>query len=355
MRARLRLLLVAAVALAGCQSIGAGNVQRDRLDFAGAIGDSWKEQTLLNIVKLRYYDTPVFLDVSSVIGSYTFQGEVSLGASVFPGASTNNNRSLGATGTYTDHPTISYAPLTGERFINSLLRPIAPQAIFAMIQAGHQADYILQATVRAINGIYNYSASPSRARPGDPEFHRVIEAIRRIQQAGALGMRVEKRGGEEATLLSFHAKAGQDVEKDIHFVLETLAIKPENEEVRVTFGSLRRGPAEIVLLTRSILEILVELSAGIEVPGQHLAEGRAIPILPPGPGASPRDHPLVRIHASSEQPPDAYAAVRYRNSWFWIDDRDLGSKRVFTFLTMFSSLAETGSVPQPPVLTIPAN
>jgi hypothetical protein len=56
-----------------------------------------------------------------------------------------------------------------------------------------------------------------------------------------------------------------------------------------------------------------------------------------------------------QQPSDAYAAVRYRDHWFWIDDRDLASKRAFTFLRIFSSIAETGSVPQVPVLTIPAN
>ena len=44
-----------------------------------------------------------------------------------------------------------------------------------------------------------------------------------------------------------------------------------------------------------------------------------------------------------------------RGHWFWVDDRDLPSKRVFTFFRMFSSIAETGVTPQLPVLTIPAN
>jgi hypothetical protein len=46
--------------------------------------------------------------------------------------------------------------------------------------------------------------------------------------------------------------------------------------------------------------------------------------------------------------------VRYGRFWFWIDDRDLDSKRVFMFLRMFSALAETGVVPQAAIVTISA-
>ena len=54
-------------------------------------------------------------------------------------------------------------------------------------------------------------------------------------------------------------------------------------------------------------------------------------------------------------PTDAYAAVRYRDTWYWVDDRDLASKRAFAFMMMFFSLAETGTSAPAPVLTIGTN
>jgi hypothetical protein len=224
-----------------------------------------------------------------------------------------------------------------------------------MIQAGHQADYIFQAAVRAINDVYNYSTAPPRARREDPTFRFVINAFRRIQQAGALGMRIEKRGGTEVTLIFFRENASEEVAKDIRLLKEALGLGSDRKEIRLDFGALRHGDDEIALLTRSMMEMLVELSAGIDVPRQHLVEARARAVPESVALAAPSEGPLARIHSSSEPPSDAYVAVRYRNYWFWIDDRDLDSKRAFTFLRIFSSIAETGAVPQVPIITIPAN
>jgi len=63
----------------------------------------------------------------------------------------------------------------------------------------------------------------------------------------------------------------------------------------------------------------------------------------------------VRILSGPAAPPDAFSAIRYRNTWYWINDGDFASKRVFTMLMIFFSLAETGVTPQVPALTIPVN
>jgi hypothetical protein len=62
--------------LSGCASIGPATVAQDRFDYVTAISDSWKSQMLFNLVKLRYGDAPVFLDVASVINQYLVEGSV---------------------------------------------------------------------------------------------------------------------------------------------------------------------------------------------------------------------------------------------------------------------------------------
>ena len=68
-----------ALVVCGCSSVGPGSVPRDRIDYATAIGDSWKQQTLLNIVKLRYGDMPIFLEIAQVIANYQLESTLSAG------------------------------------------------------------------------------------------------------------------------------------------------------------------------------------------------------------------------------------------------------------------------------------
>jgi hypothetical protein len=73
--------LLLLVGVSGCASIGPANVTRDRFDYISAISESWKAQMLLNLVKLRYGDAPVFLDVVSVITQTGYQGTVGVSGS----------------------------------------------------------------------------------------------------------------------------------------------------------------------------------------------------------------------------------------------------------------------------------
>ena len=78
-------VLAASVAAGGCTHVGPKSVTVDRFDYAAAIGESWKQQTLLNIVKLRYMDLPVFLDVSSIVAGYSMETSGNVGGAALLG------------------------------------------------------------------------------------------------------------------------------------------------------------------------------------------------------------------------------------------------------------------------------
>src|SRR5512138_2520417 len=113
-------------ALLGCAGIGPHTVARDRFDYTTAISDSWKAQMLINMVKLRYGDTPTFLEVASVINQYSVESQVDLRINWADPvtAGLTNSQSAGGAARYIDRPTITYSPLTGEKFAKSFMSPI---------------------------------------------------------------------------------------------------------------------------------------------------------------------------------------------------------------------------------------
>jgi len=122
--------------------------------------------------------------------------------------------------------------------------------------------------------------------------------------------------------------------------------------LRVVYGSMPSGDEEVALLTRSIIEILSDISSTIEVPAEHVAEQRVPPTME-SEGVGIKGS-MVRILYSSEKPADDFASVPYRDSWFWIDDRDYQSKKLFSFLMFVMTLTETGGKEGAPVVTISA-
>src|SRR5262245_11349428 len=192
-RTKLAPCLAAAGLLAGCAHLGPPSIAVDRFDYSSAISESWKQQTLLNIVKLRYMDLPVFVDVASIVAGYSLQTGVTVnGVYSSDRAVQGNYGAVGGQAVYTDRPTITYVPMTGEKFLRGLITPIDPKNIFFMLQSGYAADFILGLTVESINGVRNRSTTGGTAREADPEFVRALGLLREVQAAGGVGMRVEE-------------------------------------------------------------------------------------------------------------------------------------------------------------------
>lgn len=329
----------------GCASFGPKTVARDRFDYSHSISDSWKRQTLLNIVKLRYLDVPIQVEVGQIVAGYTLEGELSIGGTLESGS---DSLFLGGSGRYTDRPTITYTPLTGSRFIHSALMPLPPEGVFFTVQAGWPADGVLFAAVASINGLKNQEGTVTGVTPPDPAFLRVLELLRKIQLSGAVALRIQQNAQkQQTTLLSFRSKdITPETLEQIRELRQLLRLDPEAHEFKMVFAATPANDREVAVLTRSYIQIMGMIAAHVEVPEKDIAEGRATPGL--GSAAT------LRIHCSPRRSADAFTSVRYRGNWFWVDDRDLKTKRTLALLMMLNTLGDSGEREPLPLITIPA-
>jgi hypothetical protein len=337
--------------LTGCSGIGPKTVARDRFDYIKAVSDSWEKQMLLNLVRLRYLHAPVFLDVASIINTYSLETELQAGAS-WNDFLAGDSQVLGARGRYTDRPTITYTPLMGEKFTESLMTPLPVSGILSLLQAGYPVDFVFRIGVQTINGIENRFGGKLMLRSTDPRFNRLIQAIGRIQSSNALGMRVKPKGETSAMVLFFRGKPSDEILMEMKNFRQLLGLNMDSREFRVVYGSIADGDKEIAIQTRSMLQIMVELASYIEVPEKDVVEGRVNANSEEADSGFP---PLIRVRSGDSLPADAYVGVRYRKQWFWIDDRDLPSKRMFAFSMLLFSLTETGDRGGAPIVTVPTN
>jgi len=352
--------LMATLTLPACSSIGPPAVSRDGFDYAGAVANSWKSQMLFNLVKLRYGDAPMFLDVGQIVSGYTMQSTFTATGNLFgvqgylPGTEIGSV-GLGAQGQFTDRPTITYSPLVGEKFARTLMKPIPPVSLMSLIQAGDPISLVFRLAVQEVNGIQNRFGGDLRARPPDPEYYELLERLQRIQSSGGISMRLRPMEHGEGLVMGLRQRIDPALEADSLAVRHLLGLDPRATEFEVVYGSVASNDKEVALLTRSIIEILVDLASSISVPEEHVADQRVSPTPDPDAGPSGPVPPLIRIDSSADRPRDAFVAVPYRDHWFWIDDRDMRSKRIFSFLMFVFTLVQTeGEKQGAPIVTIPA-
>ncbi|WP_342348831.1 hypothetical protein [uncultured Nitrospira sp.] len=354
-----QLVTVAALlCLQGCVSFGALTLDRDRMDFTQAVANSWKQQSLLNIVKLRYGDTPIFVDIGQIVTGYELVSTVQAGSTIFPWGHPSNFFNFGAQGQYTDRPTITYVPLTGSQFIRTLMTPIPPIRLFELVESGYPIDFLLNISVQSMNALSN-ARGGARPRPADPEFVKVLKSLRQIQDSGAVGLRAEhdqddKKGGGLA--LTFPLKPiPPEIQSQRDALKRMLGLNPAATDFRIVYGAMQENDNVLAIQTRSGMQILRELSSFVQVPEEHQREHGVFPqaMVPPE-GQEPMP-PLIQILSGTSKPAEAFAMIPYNDLWFWIDNRDLHSKVTLTFLLILMTLAETGEKAPSPLLTIQAN
>ena len=350
------------IAAAGCfTNYGPGTVPAARFDYNERIAQSWNEQLLVNLVRLRYRDTPYFLEVGTVLAQYQAVRHASAAASIGVGGGEGSAIGPSAGVDFSESPTITYQPLQGEEFVRRLLEPVPGETLMLLAGSGWSVERLLLCCVNGLNGIPNV---PSAAGPTptvvriDGRYRAAARLLRRLQSAGRL-QSLPGPGGRADGRVRIAAPDSADSSGTLttDSLADLLRIDRGARELDVvTDGGVER-PAEFRLRLRSLLGAMFYLSQAVDVPDGDVSEGLVTTSRMPDGSAA--DWPglmgnIFRVKTSETRPTRAFAQVRYRGHWFYIDDADLESKTTFGLLSNLFSLQSAQSHAASPLLTVPA-
>ena len=398
------LSLLAVTLPSGCVA-GPTALRASRLNYNRAIQETTNEQLLLNLVRLKYRDVPFFLEVSSVSAQFIYQGSldgaITFNENIGPNPRNPDVYGIGAGLGYSEKPTISYAPLQGEDFVERLLSPLSIDTILLLARSGWSLDRVLRMTVQRINHLDNASNASSPTpllAPTFEDFRQMAHLLRQLQMNRAIeiGYRTTQRrmsdtvGVNGITLQDTLSalQSGYHIERtddDTGYVLaksittpvltiapewmdstevgeliDMLGLKPGRSQYDLTAaaGDLQRSAPfdSVILETRSLMGVLFYLSHGIEVPPSHAKRGLVTRTIDEH--SEPFDWAgvtgdLLRIRSQATKPAHAAVATYYRGTWFYIDDAELNSKSTFALLSQLFALKAGVEQHEGPVLTLP--
>jgi hypothetical protein len=372
-----------------------------------------EEQLLRNLVRVRYHDTILNLDITSITAQYELSGQAEA-RPFFLAPNPSNSNVIFRTFTSilpdvmvsgANRPTVALTPGDDSAAIRQFLTPITLDTLTFLSQSSWPVSTIVRLWVERINGVPNAVAAsgPSRDGPGDfARFLRITELMQECQDRELASVRREENttqvGGPlppeavTAAAMVEAAKNGLEYRRDAdgkawvlvrrepRLVLEVspgVENSPEITELETLLNlvpgqrryditvTARGNPdparfpvppsTEVSIVPRSTAQAWFYLANGVAVPAKHLHAG----IVGPAAGGAGQEltRGLFEVHVSGghKPPPTAYVAIKYRGYWFYIDDRDRATKDTFSLVLHLSRLDFARQrIGTGPVLTLPA-
>lgn len=332
--------------VSGCTRIGPDMVHADRFDYTTAVADSWNEQVLLNIVRIRYNSWPVFVGVDQIVTAYTMEHSGSAkitGRRMIADNLTNDQLEAGWVGKFAERPTVLYKPMSGKKYVNALLTPAKATSILALMESGWPADHLGRISFRSVNEFYNTSAEYGIMRRTDVNFARFLTLFKKMQSEDAVKIRIThpKEKAEEVLLIFFPDRVSAELAAEYRDVKMALGLNSEIDSFTVVRDTIDNDPDKIRIEGRSLLQVLTALATGVEVPPEHKESGKAPPLQPIPEEEQTDFQPMMVVKSGPAKPDRAFVSVRYDDMWFWIDETDHHSKRSLLYALALITLLDT--------------
>ncbi|SIO57250.1 hypothetical protein SAMN05444166_5368 [Singulisphaera sp. GP187] len=393
-------LIAASMAASGC--LGPAAIRSTRMRYNEVVRATNDEQLLMNLVRLRYADSPIFIDLPNITSQFEVAGGTTYPG---PGGAQTNFGIVGLSGH--DTPTLSYHPRQGRAVAKSLLNPLSTD-LFSVVNAGARVDQLFWMTLNDINDVPNaFRATTLVPKVPDENslFLRGVQLLEAIDDQGGVELGYSTSESDDtasgpipeglvqgsdllgAAKDGYAFRTNQDGRLALYKREKDLILKvrprfthsPEMEELAQIFHltpglshykikselqpNAERSPLgtygagdTIYLNLRSILQVMTFLSKGVCVPEEHVRDGEAP--TTPGPDGRPFNWTGVTtgnffVASQKHRPHDAEVAVHYRGYWFFIPRDDVTSRSVLAVLEIILSLQESDEKTAGPVLTLP--
>jgi hypothetical protein len=353
-------LIILCLLLPACGRFGPRQIPRDSFNYNEAIARSSNEQMLVNLVRLRYREVPVFLAVGSVLTQYFYGGQVFANAAFGKITDHSADKFFDAKTNlvYFERPTITYSPLAGQEFTQQLLTPLPNELVFSLVQSGWPPDQLLMMSLERVNNLENipFSSRPSAENLEELRtFHHMVQIIIELSKHRSLEMQSDNSVTPHSRFLVFKQVQDNDIQVLTDELKSMLGLDPDHSSFRVTGRLIGRKPDEVTIRVRSLLALMGFLSRGIEIPAAHI-EGKRVEemIFPVDPELRSLLFPL-RIHSSVKQPSDAFVSVRHYDHWFSIKHSDHMSKQAFGLLTYLFLMQSPQAQTLGPMITVPTS
>ncbi len=343
----------------GCINIGPHVMKHEWLKYNNAINNIKNQQNLLNLVRLRYNDSPTMLVVTN-INSQLLLGTDELGLDytfVEGAAPPGDIFSFSLFPKYEDRPTITYQPLQGEKFVKNVLDQISLDVLILLHNSGWSVERIFRLCVQDINGIRNAPGASGPTPDYAPEykdFLAVAELLRTLQKRNFVNFEYESIDSESTLVFSL-AKEALELPETLKLV-EMLRLTPGKTDYPMIRNEMDHNPNLVRIRTRSVMGLLYYLSQSVEVPQEDVRDGKLTTTKYTDGRLfywSDIFKGLFQIKSCSKQPSDAFVSMKYRGNWFYIDDTDVESKRTYSlFRQIFAIQAGKVKVDRP-TLTLP--
>jgi hypothetical protein len=301
-----------------------------------------------------------------VLTQYEYDRSVGLGGILEFGSGTTD-RALGdANLRFSERPTITYLPVEGQEFSAHLLSDIPTDLIFAAAQAGWPVDVFMRIGIQRLGAVENMSFGELPASgyidsktqfAADfkklKKFERMVQLIFILSDREVIEVQEAEEDGKTERYLMIAEKIPEELRPMLSELRQLIGLTNRNR-FRITDRVTNIKDDEISIQTRSVMAMMEFMARGVEVPVAHLKDGWVIDYgLQNSDGEVAKGLIPFRMRSSKNRPANVFAAVRFRDHWYYIDHADITSKRALSLMIVLFRLQAPTPSGAAPILALP--